>query len=1050
MKKNFLLYLSIFLFFSLLNSLELNDIEFYKKYSQKNVDFFVKANKKTYDLKKSNPIFFQPSKRSIIDFQKKGQDTIRVLVLKVEFLEDTTSLTTGNGKMDLRRSIESIYVVDTIVQGGDTLIDTSMNIYYKPPHDSLYFYRQMEALRNYYLDDSRGKLYVDFEIYPKGLHDCYTVKHQMQFYGDTLNIVYGMFYLLRDALKEAEISGGIDFNKFDAVIVFHAGSMWQTDYYGDSPFDIPAVYIQGASYIFGEPITVGGKSFEDGVIYSETAFQDGGYAFIQGGLVHEFAHQLGIFDMYDTSNRRMGMGGWNLQGTGNWNLAGLVPPHQGGYNSVSRFNTKPNNDYSNWIYFNQTKTIYKDTTGLRIKYLGSDEDTSIKFYKIPLNSHEYFLIENRFAYSSKDTLSNTPDSNGFRVWKDGVLVKINDYDISLPCPIDSGGLAIYHIDETIIANDSGYNMINAGPVLGVDMEEADRVQDFELSFYDVVDWDKTFYGTYEDLFRSGGVSNQFSPKTYPNTDANNSGKTHIYIYNISNSDTVMSFSVLFDYRRQGYPFALRSAPDVNSPKILKKDGKYYIIVQTENGELYAIDKEGKPLSGSTGIVGNFNVNSFSYSTIAVGNVANSGGDEISFTDYDGNVHLLRTDTLNPAGYFLPLKNSPVNLDGKIVSSPVLYDIDKDSFEEVLITSENMFLYLLDFDSLSGFYKKDSTYLNSSSWSLPIVLDDRIVTLGFDGVVRFFDFDLNELYYSKTEYPYPTTSSPVAIDVDGDSIVEIVFVRGDGTFFVISSLSGEVKSTKKLPFENFYSSPVPIDYNNDGLFEIALIAQKNLYLLDFNGNIVNGFPKRFSEEIQSSPLSVDLDDDGINEILVHTKNGLLVSYSNKNPTPGFPLSTGQYSNSTPLVCDIDNDSLVDIVACADSTIIAFELKSKINGKNWNGLHYSNSNNRYFKYSSNKVSGDLLLVEDGNNYMYPNPTNGKIKLRFSTQSAKEYSFMVFDQSKTLKYSSPKYKAKLGVNEVDLSFDYLAPGFYKLRLMLTDGERTLYRNFNFGVIR
>lgn len=1049
MKRILLLFLSFLFIILALNSLQLKDLEFYKKYYKKNLDFFVKANKKTYDLKNSYPEFFQPSKRSIIDFEKKGQDTIRVLVLKVEFLEDTTSLTTGNGKMDLRRSTDNIYVIDTIVNGSDTLIDTSVNIYYKPAHDSLYFHRQMEALRNYYLDDSRGKLYVDFEIYPKGLYDCYTVKHQMQYYGDTLNIVYGMFYLLRDALKEAEISGGVDFSKFDAVIVFHAGSMWQTDYNGDSPFDLPAVYIQGASYIFGEPVTVGGKSFEDGIIYSETAIQDGGYAFIQGGLVHEFAHQLGIYDMYDTSNRRMGMGGWNLQGTGNWNLAGLVPPHQGGYNSVSRFNTKPNNNYSNWIYFNQTKTIYKDTTGLRIKFLGSDEDTSTKFFKIPLNSHEYFLVENRFAYASKDTLSSSVDSNGFRVWKDGVLVKINDYDISLPSPIDSGGIAIYHVDETIIQNDSGYNMINAGPILGVDMEEADRVQDFELYYIDVVDWDKTFYGTYDDLFRSGGVSNKFTPKTYPNTDANNSGKTHIYIYDISPSDTVMTFSVLFDFRREGFPFTLKSAPDVNSPKILKRDGKSYIIVQTENGEIYAVDNEGKPLSGE-GVVGTFNVNSYSYSTIAVGNVAETDGDEICFTDYDGNIYLLRTDTLNSRGYFLPLKNSPQTVNGKLLSSPVLYDIDGDSLDEVLVTGENMFLYLFDYEDSTGFYKKDSTYLYSSSWSLPVVLEDKIVTLGFDGVLRFFDFDLNQLFFSNTEYPYPTTSSPLAFDIDGDSSAEVIFVRGDGSFFIVSSLDGETKSYKKLPFDNFYSSPIPVDYNGDGIFEIALIAQNNLYLLDLNGNIVNGFPKTFNDEIQSSPLSVDLDDDGINEILVHTKNGLLLSFSNKSQTPGFPLSSGQYSNSTPLVCDLDNDSLVDIVACSDSTIIAFEVKSRINEKNWSSLHYLNSNNRYFKYSSTKLIGDLLIVDDGNNYIYPNPTEGSAKLRFSTQAAKEFSFMVFDQSKTLKYSSPKYQAKSGVNEIPLSLDFLSPGFYRLRLKLSDGERTVYRNFNFGVTR
>ena len=115
-----------------------------------NVDynFLFSAYKKEFLLKQKNPLYGElistPSKRNIIDFNKKdGTDTIKVLVLKVEFLEDTTSLTTGNGKMDLRGSIDSEYEIDTVIEGSDTLIDTMRNLYYQPPHDSLFFFHQM-------------------------------------------------------------------------------------------------------------------------------------------------------------------------------------------------------------------------------------------------------------------------------------------------------------------------------------------------------------------------------------------------------------------------------------------------------------------------------------------------------------------------------------------------------------------------------------------------------------------------------------------------------------------------------------------------------------------------------------------------------------------------------------------------------------------------------------------------------------------------------------------------------------------------------------------
>ncbi|MCK4523616.1 immune inhibitor A, partial [candidate division WOR-3 bacterium] len=395
----------------------------------------------------------------------------------------------------------------------------------------------------------------------------------MMFYGDPNNIVMGMFSLLRDAIKEADISGEVDFDRFDAVIILHAGSMWQSDILYDSPFDLPAVYISGADIVFGEPIRAGDKEFIDGIIYSETANQDGGIAYTQGGLAHEFGHQLGLYDLYDTSGRTMGMGGWALMGTGNWNMSGLVPPHHAGYNAYTRYNISPNNDYANWVYFNQTLEITNDTNNIKLKYMGANEDSSYKLVKIPINAHEYFLIENRYAFMSPDTISENLDSNGFRQWKDGVLVNVNDYDVSLPLEINTGGLAIYHIDESIIVADSGMNEINAGVIKGIDMEEADKVQDFEMSYYDITDFEKVFMGSKYDVFYRGGINNSFTPNTMPSTNANNKANSHIWIYDISLPDTLMTFSVKFNYRLDGFPYEMNTLPDVNAPVMEEIGGK---------------------------------------------------------------------------------------------------------------------------------------------------------------------------------------------------------------------------------------------------------------------------------------------------------------------------------------------------------------------------------------------------------------------------------------------------------------------------------------------
>ncbi len=1009
------------------------------------------ALKKEYDLLKKHPEYrnfmFRPSKRQLINNAKAGTDTIHVLVLKVEFLEDSSTLTTGNGKMDLRGSTDEEFYVDE--ETGDTL----RNLYYQVPHDSLYFYRQMEAMQNYYLDDSHGKLYVDFDIYPKGLYNTYTVPHTMLYYGDTTDIVRGLFTLLRDALIQAEFAGDVDFDKFDAVIVFHAGSMWQTDMLYDSPFDLPAVYITGADEVFGQPIHVGNKDFYDGIIYSETANQDGGYAFIQGGLAHEFGHQLGLFDLYDTYGMTMGMGGWALMGTGNWNMSGLVPPHHAGYNACFAYNSSPNNTYSNFVYFNQTYEIINDTTNVKIKYLGANEDSTTKIYKIPINAHEYYLIENRYVYMNPDTISDNPDSNGFRVWKDGVLVKVDDYDISLPPDVYSGGIAIYHIDETMIDSFRDWNEVNAHTPKGVDMEEADMVQDFETSFYDITDIEKVFFGSPYDLFFKGGVNDKFGESTIPNTRANNGGNSHIWIYSISPPDTVMTFSVKFNYKLNNFPFTLNTMPDVNAPNIININGEKIIFLQTMNGEIYAINSNGEGAFNSTGIVATLNSQDESYSTITAGYISNKNTKDLVVTSYSGYVNILRTDSITVFGNFIPENNSPFIADKPIVSSALLYDIDNDSLDEILFTSEDMYLHILEYDSLQGIIEKDFSpiFLGAESWSMPIIVDSTIYILSSDGVIHAYDFNGNEKFKSNTENIIFTTSSPIINDIDGDNENEIIFIRGDGSVVSVNAITGKTEFEKLLPEYPFYSSPVCGDVNNDGKNEIILFVYNKLYVLDYNGNIINDYPININNEdyIQSSPILADINDDNVLDILYVSSDGKLNAISNA-VTPGFPFNLGQFSNSTPIVGDINNNGKLDIIATGDNMMYVYELSSSINEKNWPLYHYSENNNRFYPFASNANSSTdtLLLKNDNNNYIYPNPVYDIFTLRFNTDIAEKYNISIFDISGQMKMQFENINAHAGINEYQINARELAAGFYILRLEIFSNNQSIVKMYKFVV--
>lgn len=1008
------------------------------------------ALKKEYNLLKAHPEYrnfmFRPSDRTIIDFNSKAPgDTVTVLVLKVEFQEDTSSLTTGNGKMDYRGSMDSMFYYD------DSLQEMVRNLYYQPPHDSLYFYNQMLALQNYYLDDSHGKLFVDFDIFPKGLQATYTVPHTMVYYGDENDIVSGMFTLMRDALKEAEMAGGIDFSHYDAVIVFHAGSMWQTDMLYDTPYDLPAVYITGADYVFGEPVTVGGKSFNDCIIYSETANQDGAYAFLQGGLAHEFGHQLGLYDLYDTRGYTMGMGGWALMGTGNWNMSGLVPPHHAGYNAYTGYNANPNGNYSNWIYFNQTLEINADTEDVHLKYLGANEDSSYKLVKIPINEKEYYIIENRNAYISPDTLTDNPDSNGFRVWKDGILVSVNDYDVSLPLDLNAGGLAIYHIDQTIVDADSGMNEINGYDIKGIDMEEADRVQDFEMSFYDITNVDYVFYGNPNDVFFRHGVNDQFSPKTLPDTRANNGGQSHIYIYDISEPDTVMTFSVLFDYRMDGFPFAMNTLPDVNSPAVFEDDTMKVIFFQTMEGEIYAVHTDGTPAYNASGVVGTFNSDNESYSTPAFGHIRSSSSDEIVVTSYAGDVNVLRMDTLSSRGIFVPVQGSPFTAGDGVVASPVIYDIDYDSLDEIIIVSEDMYLHVLEFDGTLTEHPSFPVYTGSETWALPVVADNMIFVLGADGVLRAYDFNGNLVFKTDTENILYTSSSPVIADYDGDGQNEALFIRGDGTFISADASNGKIEIMKELGIQPFYSSPVIGDVNGDGAFETVLIAGGTLFVLDRNGIILNNYPVQIDYEyyVLSTPVLADINADSIPDILYTTNDGR-IEVITKGVSPGFPIQIGQSTASSICMSDLNDNGKLDVIAVGDSYLWAFELNSAPVEYNWPSMHLNNRNNRYYAFEPYIESAQGIIISGSNTYIYPNPVEEHLTLRFETGEQGEFDIRIFDSAGKLKITETGIDAHEGINEQYIDVSELAAGFYILRLELRTASDTAVKLFKFVVRR
>lgn len=1082
------------LLFAIEFSVQASELDQFKKLKEMGREHAKLTSEKFDELYKKYPelkrYIRQPSKRKLLGSAKQspGPDTIHVLAIRVEFQEDTTLLTTGNGLMDIEGNEFPYDSLGYLNGDRDSPFDSISgnkgyhDLYYDPPHTKRYFEHLMEFLQNYWWDDTEGNLWVDYRVVPDAESLSYKLPYKMTYYGDPYYYVDGLLTLFRDAVLACDKDPTVAFKDYDAIIIFHAGSMWQTDYFWDSPYDIVAAFMTGVDGYFGTPVWVddGTVPIVEGVMYPETAFQDGMPGYLQGGLVHEFGHQLGFYDLYDVSGETMGCGGWALMGTGNWNLNGLLPPHTSAWHTE-----KLGRDYG-WASLIPIE-LNRDTTDVEIYMKGGNDSSRTKIYKVPINTREHFLIEERFVYASSDTTVYAfelhsddsllhLDSTGIRVWKDGVLTWFDDYDWGLPPDSMTGGLAIWHIDEDKITRDSSMNEINAGSPKGVDMEEADGIQDFDTPWWQATDFDAFFYGSPYDVFYRGN-SDKFTPSTSPNTNDNEGAISHISIDDISTSDTVMTFSVKFDWRYADFPIECEDFFDVNSPNIVKVSGENKIIVGVMDttglawgGTIYCYNSDGS--LGWRRQVSQSNL----FSSVALGDIQGDSLPEIvcgvfyvkdtvitsNFKTLSGlrDLTLHRTfkgDTVSKIwgevyawdidGNFLFMRET----GGAIIGTPLLADVVGDSKKEIIIGSEDMMLHAFSGtgDTLAGF----PICLNQWIWSTPVwdSASEIIYATSFDGRIFAIQPNGDALWTALEPSLEFTTSSPVVGDINGDGRREIILSRGDRMVYCVSD-SGKVIWSRELENYSFYTSPALADLDNDSLLDVVVADSSKIYVFNSNGANLPGFPIdiEVDEWIHSSPVIGDINGDGELEIVIGSPAGNVLAYNNMGkPLPGFPLSCGNKVYSTPALTDLDGDNIVEItVGCDDGELYAWSIGTQ-GTLPWAMFRKGNNNNAlYWEVPKpREIPDDVFLASDF--YIYPNPVYDWGKVRYFSGEAEWIKIKIFNVAGEI---VKEFSGKIGVkNYQDISLPDLVSGLYICRVEVkkTDGK-PLVRLKKFTVVK
>jgi hypothetical protein len=451
---------------------------------------------------------FLPMEAEILS-ERISPGTRHFLAIRVEFQEDNTYLTNGNGRFMLTEWTghdSADYVLDPL------------------PHDRDYFKSHLTFISNYWHRASDGNITVNTDnayLIPSD-NSVYTLSQQMRYYSNPDSLDYRLARLIYETVKMAADSGDYIPNN-DGLIIYHAGAGqdFKIDL-DDSPFDIPSFYFDEtylSEYLpYDKYQELSSLNCLKGVVLPESQNQLGVDIALNGTEILLTGMLLGLPTLYDTEFGRSGAGIYGLMDQGSNTGSGLCPIKPSAFERYLLGAADPVE-----ITESGTVTLLRDD-----------------IYKLPVTSNEYFLVEFRknagmwadsLTWTRDDVedyldVLNVFDSLGLINYtlENGVLTDLSDLDLGLP----TDGVLIWHIVEP---DEFGDNP-NATDDWFLNLVEADGGDDigkwyntFDPSVNNGWKWDMWFYNN--PGYKENNPSSyklMFNDSTHPNTRS----KTGLY------------------------------------------------------------------------------------------------------------------------------------------------------------------------------------------------------------------------------------------------------------------------------------------------------------------------------------------------------------------------------------------------------------------------------------------------------------------------------------------------------------------------------------------
>jgi hypothetical protein len=926
-----------------------------------------------------------------------ANDTIRILGIMVNFLEDRDGATFGNGKFG------SIYSSDY----GNTILDPL-------PHNKSYFEAHLEFVKNYFDKVSRGKTVIEYFVLP----DTFSVSQTMRNYAPEPNSdEFGTLAAFSQEVWNIADAAypDFDFSSYDVFTIFHAGvgrDVTLPGSVGDER-DLPSVYlgINALKNILGEtfdgfPVSDGNFKITNSMIIPETESREletfnGKILFelsINGLLVASMASHMGLPDLFNTETGLSAIGRFGLMdGQAIFAYSGTFPPEPSAWEKI----------YLGW---EEPFTISPGEFNINLvtKNAALPGDTVI--LKVPINSSEYYLVENRIRDANSDgarvtyilngqtrTKVFTKDTTGFQSFEldsvNGVVINVDEYDWAIPNtistenspydPTPGGGIIIWHIDENIISERIGENKINVDKNFrGVDVEEADGVQDIGETFFTAFGDEIIGEGFVEDYWYASNPAelfeNKFSKDTRPNTNTNSGANSLITFSNFSALSNRMSFkisygdSVIKPIISQQLPFQSIE----NKLNVFQNEGNFVFYFISGNN-LYRIN--------DSGLVTDTSLNFSSFKTASTFFAAS----EFVIGAYDSLLNVYSDD-----GTVTDLAS--VNVEEKITTPPVIR-ITPTGQRQILVGTEKgeVLIFTLENRTPSLPTLFDSVVVDTSFAIKKIAANGSFFSFIAEKSLPSFELIVGDSNGKLTSLLVPAFNLAITKNKNGEDI-SIVSTRN--TIMIISN--GNVLNdfgiiSSGLTFDNDFALA---DLKQDGENYIVFNNGDNLEAVNLQGAAAENSPfvDPLAVGFTGTPLAADFEGDGKAEIIAYTKDGRIfaIDGGTGKVVDGFPISTGAELTTVPVLfnyqgkaslaaVDVENNFYVWVIGASEGKMF------------WSEENGNNTNSSFVGAANNTTNYPNQFFPENRVYNYPNPVYDDVTfIRYYVAEDSKINIKIFD--------------------------------------------------------